>query len=124
MKKECQVIKGFYKGYKCDSVWQLAFVIYNIDHNIRFSRNIKGFPYVWYGKTHHYFPDFVMQDGTYVEIKGYQNGKDSRKINSFPYKLKILYKNQMKPYLQYMFKRYGNDPTKIYETYVIDNFCK
>lgn len=124
MKKKCKVIKGFYKGYKCDSVWELAFVVFNLDHNIKFSRNKKGYSYLWYGKKHYYYPDFVMQDGTFVEIKGYQNGKDSRKINNFPYKLKILYYEQMRPYMDYMYSRYGNDPTKIYQTCFVDQFEK
>ena len=65
-----------------------------------------------------------MQDGTFIEIKGYKNGKDSRKINNFPYRLKVLYYDQMKPYMDYMKKRYGDDVTKIYETYIIDRFFK
>lgn len=124
MKKQYTVIKGFYKGYQCDSVWQLAFVVYNLDHNIKFSRNLKGFPYSWYGKIHYYYPDFIMEDGTFVEIKGVKNGKDCRKITNFPYKLKVLYAKQMKVYLDYMYERYGRDATKIYSTYVIDRFYK
>lgn len=124
MKRTYTVIKGFYKGYKCDSIWELAFVVYNLDHNIKFSRNLKGFPYMWYGKKHFYYPDFIMEDGTFIEIKGAKNGKDARKISNFPYKLKVLYYQEMKIYLDYMYGRYGNDATKIYQTYVIDTFNK
>ena len=31
--------KGWYKGYWCDSSWELALVIYNLEHNIKFERN-------------------------------------------------------------------------------------
>lgn len=65
-----------------------------------------------------------MQDGTFIEIKGMKNGKDSRKINNFPYKLKVLYKQQIKPYMSYMTNRYGTDVKKIFETYIVDNFSK
>lgn len=124
MKKEYISVKGFYKGYKCDSIWELAFVVYNLDKGIKFSRNLKGFPYLWYGKVHYYYPDFVMQDGTFIEIKGVKTGKDMRKINNFPHRLKVLYKKEIQPYMNYMFSRYGNDATKIYDTYVVDKFLK
>ena len=42
--------KGRYKGYWCDSSWELAWVIYNIEHNIKFDRNNVGFEYEYKGK--------------------------------------------------------------------------
>jgi len=63
---------GWYKGYWCDSSWELAYVIYNLDHNIKFERNKLGFEYIYENKTHKYYPDFILEDGTYIEIKGYE----------------------------------------------------
>lgn len=37
--------KGIYKGYYCDSSWELAYVIYNLEHDIKFERNTQTFEY-------------------------------------------------------------------------------
>ena len=42
--------RGWYKGYWCDSSWELAWVIYSLEHGVQFTRNTKGFPYVYKGK--------------------------------------------------------------------------
>ena len=61
---------GKYKGYRCDSTYELAYIIYNLDHNIYFERNIVSYPYELDGKQHLYYPDFRLADGSLVEIKG------------------------------------------------------
>ena len=43
-------IKGWYKGFWCDSSWELAYVIYNLDHGIEFRRNTEKFEYEYCGK--------------------------------------------------------------------------
>ena len=63
--------RGFYKGIRCDSTYELVYVIYNFDHNIEFTRNTDFYWYVGTdGEEHKYFPDFKLADGTLVEIKG------------------------------------------------------
>jgi hypothetical protein len=62
--------QGWYKGYHCDSTYELAYVIYNLDHNIYFERNTTGYPYEVAGEQHLYYPDFRLADGSLVEIKG------------------------------------------------------
>lgn len=58
---------GYYKGIYCGSTYELAWVIYQIDHNLGFER-FSG--YLEYnGKK--YFPDF-LQNGKIIEIKGYE----------------------------------------------------
>ena len=61
---------GCYKGYYCDSTYELVFVIYNLDHSIEFKRNKKYYLYPTDKGISKYFPDFVMSDGSLVEIKG------------------------------------------------------
>lgn len=61
---------GYYKGYRCDSTYELAYIIYNLDHNIYFERNTTGYPYEVAGEQHLYYPDFRLADGSLVEIKG------------------------------------------------------
>lgn len=62
---------GWYKGYYCDSSWELAYVIYNLEHNIcNFIKNTKDkFEYTFNNEKHFYVPDFKFDDGSYVEVK-------------------------------------------------------
>ena len=71
---------GWYKGYWCDSSWELAWVIYNLDHGIKFERCKEKFEYEFEGKKYHYYPDFKLENGTYVEIKGYETSRWKTKL--------------------------------------------
>lgn len=111
--------KGWYGGYWCDSSWELAWVIYHLDHEIKFTRNWVGFEYVYNNQKHLYYPDYVIND-TYYEIKGRRTYKDldeknKEKINQFGKKLYVLYYNEIKPYLEYTVSKYGKDFIKLYE---------
>ena len=106
--------KGIYKGYYCDSSWELVYVIYNLDHNIKFERNEDLFPYEFNGEQHKYKPDFI-ENGTYVEIKGYYTEQVKAKEFAFPYQLKYIDKNTIKPYLKYVEQTYGKDFIRLYE---------
>lgn len=105
---------GWYKGIWCDSSWELAWVIYNIDHNILFKRNKKGFEYKIQNEIHNYYPDFIVGDN-FIEIKGRLLEKDKFKISQFPFKLKILFKKDLKEILKYVIEKYGGDFIKLYE---------
>lgn len=106
--------KGWYKGYFCDSSWELAYVIYNIDHGIKFERNKEKFKYIFEGKEYNYLPDFIV-DGKYVEVKGYWTKQWQAKYDQFPKELSIITKREIKPYLEYVENKYGKDFTKLYE---------
>lgn len=106
--------KGWYKGYWCDSSWELAYVIYNLDHDIKFERNHEKFYYMFEGKEHYWLPDFIV-DGVYEEIKGYEDNKAKAKHTSFDKPLNILRNKDMKPYLEYVIKKYSKDFIKLYE---------
>lgn len=105
---------GWYKTYWCDSSYELVFVIYNLEHNIPFSRNKQGFEYEWQGKTHLYYPDFMIY-GEYVEIKGYWSKQHESKIKSFPHKLSILFKKDMQFMFDYVIQKYGKNFILLYE---------
>lgn len=109
--------KGWYKGYWCDSSWELAFVIYQLEHNIVFARNTASFDYIYKGKWHKYFPDFII-DKTYYEIKGYKSAQWNAKVEQFPVNtpLEILDKITIQPYLQYAINKYGKDFVNLYES--------
>lgn len=108
--------KGWYKGYFCDSSWELAFVIYNLEHGIQFERNKKKFTYTFNGKEYHYLPDFIV-DGKYIEIKGYWCEQWEAKYKQFPKNetLQVLTKNEIQPYLNYVINKYGKDFISLYE---------
>lgn len=111
--------KGWYKGYWCDSSWELAWVIFNLEHNIKFDRNNIGFEYEYKKEKRKYYPDFLISE-TYYEIKGRRNfekldDENKEKIKQFKFNLKVLYEKDMKPYISYVISKYGKDYIKLYE---------
>lgn len=105
--------KGYYKGIWCDSSWELAWVIYNLEHNINFERNNEKFKYVFNNEEHYYTPDFKCNN-EFIEIKGYLRNNDTYKWEQFPYKLSVLKKNEMNHILKYVIDKYGKDFIKLY----------
>ena len=109
--------KGWYKGYYCDSTWELAYIIYNLEHGIPFSRNTKSFDYVFNDENKKYHPDFLLETGEYVEVKGYYTKQFAAKIEQFPkeHTLIIYDKNGIKPFLDYVIDKYGKDFCSLYD---------
>lgn len=103
---------GWYKGYYCDSSWELAFVVYCLDNNIPIKRNTERFEYIVEDKTHYFIPDFIINDNEYIEIKGLQDKHWEYKQKSFP-NIIFLFRNEIKKYLDYAKEKYG---TKFWET--------
>ncbi len=99
--------RGWYKGYWCDSSWELAWVMYQLDHNVSFTRNTQGFEYQFSGTTRRFYPDFLVE-GTYVEIKGRDTVMSLAKHNQFPHKLTVLHEKEIKPFIEYAKKTYGS----------------
>jgi hypothetical protein len=105
---------GWYKDIYCGSSYELAWVMYNLDHNIPFERNTEGFDYEFNGVTHKYYPDFKI-DEEYIEIKGFKRENDDAKWECFPHKLNILFKKDMKQIIKYVIEKYGKDFIELYE---------
>jgi hypothetical protein len=110
--------KGWYGDFWCDSTWELAWVIYNVEHDIKFERNKKGFKYIYNNKEHIYYPDFKL-DNKFIEIKGRRkyfdlSEKDKAKIESFQSELTIIFEPDMKIFLEYVTNKYGKDFYKMY----------
>ena len=105
---------GWYKGYWCDSSWELAWVIYNLDHNIDFKRNTEKFPYIYNDKIKHFIPDFIINN-EFIEIKGWKNKITEEKIKQFNYPITVLYGDDLKEIFEYVIKSYGKDFIKLYE---------
>lgn len=106
--------KGWYFGYWCDSSWELAYVIYNLDHGINFSRNLEKFPYEFEGQVKSWLPDFKLEDGTFVEVKGYHTAQTAAKFLSFTRPIVILDKVGILPYLEYALSKYGGNYIQLY----------
>jgi len=107
--------RGWYKGYWCDSSWELAWIIYNLENSIKFERNLKGFEYVFEGKIRKYYPDFILEDGSYVEIKGYITVTDVAKMLYFKHPLTLLDEMHIKPYISYAKQKYGKKFIELYD---------
>ena len=107
--------QGWYKGIHCDSSWELAYLVYHLDHNLYIERCKEKRYYVWNNKQHTYYPDFITDDGI-IEIKGYSTDQWKSKEEQNP-DVKVLYKNEIKPYLDYVTNTYGTDFIKLYDGY-------
>ena len=99
--------KGWYKGIFCDSTWELAFVIYYKEHNLYIERCKDCFKYIYNNEEHNYFPDFITDEGI-IEIKGRKDKKALEKEKQFP-NIKVIDNNLIKPYLNYVIEKYGDD---------------
>lgn len=74
------------------SSYEIKYAKWLDDNNIKWIGNKEAFEYVYEGITRKYYPDFYLIDeNTYIEIKGFRTQKDLAKWESFPHKLKILY---------------------------------
>lgn len=107
---------GWYQGYWCDSSWELAWIIHQLEHNKQFSRNTQGFSYTFRGKTKKYYPDFILPDGTYLEIKGYMSPEFLQKKFEFPHPLIVLMIEELRPIIDYVEKKYGKRFIDLYDS--------
>ena len=96
---------GRYNGIWFDSSWELAYYLYNKEHDIDIERNSESFNYEYDGEMHKYYPDFIVE-GSYIEIKGREQPETQAKLDQFPHKIEILRREEMKPILQYIENKY------------------
>ena len=104
---------GWYKGVYCSSTWELAFLVYCLDHNIHIERCKDIRQYVYNGKIYKYYPDFVTDDGI-IEIKGYSTKQWEAKRKYNP-DIIVLYRDDMKRYLSYVHDKYTNNLVELYD---------
>lgn len=105
--------KGWYNGFFCDSSWELAYVIYCLEHDFDIRRNTEKRYYIHEGKTKTYIPDFIV-DGVVTEVKGYKSEQWEAKHTANP-DVVVLYEEEMKPFLSYVISKYGKNFVKLYE---------
>ncbi len=104
--------KGWYKNIFCDSSWELAYVIYTLDHGKSIEKNEQFRTYDYEGVVKKYLPDFIV-DNKIIEIKGYRSPQWEAKLKCNP-DIDVLYKEEMKPILEYVIQKHGKDFIKLY----------
>jgi hypothetical protein len=105
--------KGWYKGFFCDSSWELAYVVYCLEHGIDIKRNTEKRHYIWQGIIKNYIPDFIVE-GNVTEVKGYKTKQWLAKLEANP-DVKVLYEKDLKPVLEYVKTKYGKNFISLYE---------
>lgn len=100
--------RGWCRGIWCDSSWECAFLLWHLDHGIEIVRNTEEFPYPFRNGVKYYRPDFLV-DGKYVELKGVMDFRSKRKLDFFPYPIRVVGKREIGPYLEYAKLKYGSD---------------
>lgn len=107
---------GTYKGIHCDSLWELSYLIYCLDKNIRIERNTKYFEYMFEGRKHLYYPDFYHPDlDLYVEVKGYKDKKYYAKMKFAPNNLLVVDNQKINEYIEYVKSTYGDNIECLYD---------
>lgn len=108
-------IKGWYKGFYCRSTWELAWLVYQLDHGITVSKCDRYFTYFHENLEHKYYPDFKIES-TYYEIKGLRDDRVDSKIAQFPKEETLIliegYEDN-KPFLDYCTDKYGTEFWKL-----------
>lgn len=110
---------GYYKGIYCGSSWELAWMIYQIDHNIpfeRFSKELKA-PFT----KRRYIPDF-LQNGKIIEIKGrivdQESLDEKNKIAEYNgYEVILKFKKDLTKEFSYVTSTYKVPEGRFYELY-------
>jgi hypothetical protein len=119
---------GYYKGVYCGSTYELAWVIYQIDHEKEFKR-FEGFV-EYEGKK--YFPDF-FQDNKIIEIKGFENKEKvalkTRIAEQNGYEVTVLRKEDLTSEFAWVHSKYqSNNLFELYDSHTpkfihICSFC-
>ena len=106
--------EGWYKGIFCDSSWELAFLVYYLEHNLYIERCREKRKYIFENKEHIYIPDFITNEGI-IEIKGYTTEQSEAKRLQNP-DIKYLYQKDIQYCLDYTINKYGKKYwEKLYE---------
>lgn len=86
-----------YNGQKFHGTWEVKYAKWLDKNNIQWRKPKETFKYEFQGKTRRYTPDFyLIEEGCYVEIKGYETDKDRAKWSQFPLKHKVIKKQEFK----------------------------
>lgn len=100
---------GYYKGVYCSSTYELCWVIYHLDHGVKFKR-FEGFLEDKEIRLK-YYPDFIIGENHIIEIKGYEDkefvAKKTKLAEDLGYTVSLVKKNDLKHVFEYVDKTYG-----------------
>lgn len=98
---------GYWKGFFCNSTYELVYYIYMSEHGYKIERNQKVYEYEWNGSKRLYYPDFIVNDKL-VEIKGYWSPQVQAKIDAVTDKeLSVLYYKDLEPMMDWIDSKYN-----------------
>lgn len=110
---------GHYKGFFCNSTYELVYYIYMTEHGHEVKRNWKKYPYTFEGKKKTYTPDFRV-NGKLVEVKGYHTKQVQAKTESVKdEELSVLYYSDLEHMMNYVDEKYGTKHTPKSNNYFI-----
>lgn len=107
---------GWYKGFFCNSTYELVYLIYCLDNGFCVERNTKGYKYMFNNKEHIYYPDFRV-NGKLVEIKGYITSKVKTKLKAVDEEVVLLLYDDIEYMMNYVDLKYGTHHTKKHNNY-------
>lgn len=107
--------RGWYKGIWCDSSWELAFVMWSLDHGKEIVRVTERFSYPFRNGVRYYAPDFLV-DGEYYEVKGVMDNRSKTKLANFPYPIRVVGKAEIAPFIEYATFKYGENYWELMES--------
>ena len=103
--------RGYYKGLYCMSSWELAWVVFQLEHGKNVEQCQERFPYTMNGSKHYYTPDFKIS-GVYYEIKNWHRPDTDYKLSQFPKDKTLILiegKQQNEIYIKYVENKYGKN---------------
>lgn len=107
---------GYYKGIYCGSTYELAWVIYQLDHSKHFQR----FEGCLETDGKKYYPDF-LQDGKIIEIKGYENqdsvDRKTKIAEQHGFEVVVLRKEDLQKEFEWVTSKYDADLKTLYDGY-------
>ena len=108
---------GYYRGIFCNSTYELAWVIYRLDHNLPVQR-FEGF---LQNESLKYYPDFIDENGEIIEIKGYYTKLVDDKCDlakNKGYKIKVLYRKDLDKQFEWVQQNYKyKNLQELYDNY-------
>lgn len=105
-----QGTKGMFRGMECDSYWEAAWYIYQVDilGNVVIRNTTDSFAYInENNEKARFYPDFKMQ-GQYHEIKGIFRTNDILKQDATLGLVTFWGPNEMKPIIREVYKQFPN----------------
>ena len=116
---------GWYRGIWCDSLFDLAFVIYHLDHNHQVRRNTVVYRYKdENGIERSYLPDFIV-DGCLYEIKGWCDERTMLKAAVVEEMTMIIGKQANSRFIDYAKSKFNLTYERLVECYdVSDDLIK